>query len=139
MSTTRPPEGARTAARSAACRPLNTVHRLVAAIALSAAAWPAQAESLRCNGQFTDVGDSRLSVLFKCGEPLLKDAFCAPVFTIANATLTAPPTWVQVPGAVVPCVPVDEWLYDRGPGNLMATVRFQSGVVQAIRYARSPR
>ena len=29
---------------------------------------------------------------------------------------------------------IEEWLYDRGPGNLMATVRFRGGVVQSIRY-----
>jgi hypothetical protein len=39
-----------------------------------------RAESLRCNGGSSEVGDSRLSVLFKCGEPLLRDAYCAPVF-----------------------------------------------------------
>jgi hypothetical protein len=33
---------------------------------------------------------------------------------------------------------VDEWLYDRGPGNLMVTVRFRGGAVQAIEYGRVP-
>lgn len=101
---------------------------------LGAAALPAQAESLRCNGSSTSEGESRLAVLHKCGEPLLKDSYCAP--------------WVQagtlqpVPGvyaaAVAPCQPVEEWVYDRGPGNLMATVRFKSGVVQSIVYGRGP-
>lgn len=95
---------------------------------------PAQAETLRCNGRSTGEGESRLAVLYKCGEPLLKDSYCAP--------------WVQagtlqpVPGvyaaAVAPCQPVEEWVYDRGPGNLMATVRFKSGVVQSIIYGRAP-
>jgi hypothetical protein len=39
----------------------------------------------------------------------------------------------------VPCQPIEEWLYDRGPGNLMATVRFRSGRVQSIVYGRVPR
>ena len=100
---------------------------------------PAQAESLRCNGQSTEVGDSRLSVLYKCGEPVLKDSFCATVYTLsALPSEAAAQVWVQVPGSLVPCLPVDEWLYDRGPGNLMATVRFRSGVVQSIRYGRAP-
>ena len=30
-------------------------------------------------------------------------------------------------------------VYDRGPGNLVATVRFRSGVVQSITYGRQPR
>jgi hypothetical protein len=36
-------------------------------------------------------------------------------------------------------VQIEEWLYDRGPGNLLATVRFRYGVVQSITYGRSPR
>jgi hypothetical protein len=43
-----------------------------------------------------------------------------------------------VAGWVVPCQLVEEWLYDRGPGNLMARVRFRGGVVLSIRYARAP-
>jgi hypothetical protein len=34
---------------------------------------------------------------------------------------------------------VEEWLYERGPGNLVATVRVRAGVVQSIRYGRVPR
>jgi hypothetical protein len=39
----------------------------------------------------------------------------------------------------VPCQQTDEWLYDRGPGNLMATVRFRSGSVLSIVYGRQPK
>lgn len=95
---------------------------------------PAQAESLRCNGQSAEVGDSRLSVLHRCGEPLLKDSFCAPVYVVGSVQ----PLPDAVAGTVVACQQVDEWLYDRGPGNLMAVVRFRAGVVQSIRYSRQP-
>jgi hypothetical protein len=119
---------------------MNSILTLGFAAVLSLCGLPSHAESLRCNGQSTEVGDSRLSVLYKCGEPVLKDSFCAAVFTLPTASAIHPvPVWVQVPGSIVPCPQVDEWLYDRGPGNLMATVRFQSGVVQAIRYGRVPR
>ena len=41
---------------------------------------------------------------------------------------------------VVPCLVVDEWLYERGPGSLAATVRFRAGVVLSITYgARATR
>jgi Protein of unknown function (DUF2845) len=40
---------------------------------------------------------------------------------------------------IVPCQVTDEWLYDRGPGNLVATVRFRSGAVSSITYGRVPR
>jgi len=95
----------------------------------------ADAETLRCNGHSATEGDSRLSVLYKCGEPLLKDNYCAPVY----AAHSLQPLPDGVLGVLVPCVAVEEWLYDRGPGQLMATVRFRSGTVRSISYGRTPR
>lgn len=95
----------------------------------------ADAESLRCNGHSASEGDSRLSVLYKCGQPLLKDNFCAPVYHASTLQLVPEP----MATLIVPCHYTEEWLYDRGPGNLMATVRFRSGVVTSISYARAPR
>ena len=95
----------------------------------------ANAETLRCNGHSAAEGDSRVSVLYKCGEPLLKDSYCAPVYY----ALTLQPAPDAVANALVPCQPVEEWPYDRGPGNLMATVRFRSGAVRSISYGRVPR
>jgi len=96
---------------------------------------PAHAESLRCVGGTAAEGDSRVAVAYKCGQPMLTDSFCAPVYY--------PGSWRPVPepfaSAYVPCQPVDEWLYDRGPGNLMATVRFRLGTVYSITYGRQPR
>ena len=95
---------------------------------------PVHAESLRCNGASADVGDSRLAVLYKCGAPLLRDTYCAPVFYSGTLQPVPDPyaSWAA------PCLVVDEWVYDRGPGNLIATVRFRSGVVQSIEYGRAP-
>ncbi len=113
---------------------LKPVPLLGAALLCSLGAAPAGAESLRCSGGSSEVGDSRLSVLFKCGEPLLRDAYCAPVFYQGSLNPVPEP----FASLAVPCLPIDEWIYDRGPGNLMATVRFRSGVVQSIRYGRVP-
>jgi hypothetical protein len=104
------------------------------AVVIASHASPAGAESLRCNGQSAAEGDSRLSVLFKCGQPLAKDSSCPPVY-YAQTLQPVPDPFAS---ALVPCQPVEEWLYDRGPGNLMATVRFRAGVVQSITYGRSP-
>jgi hypothetical protein len=99
--------------------------------------WPghASAESLRCSGGIVSEGDSRLSLVYKCGEPKLKDSYCSPVYY--------PGTLDVVPEAyalrVVPCVVVDAWLYERGPGELVATVYLRSGVVQSIGYGGTPR
>jgi hypothetical protein len=96
---------------------------------------PASAETLRCAGGSVTEGDSRVSVTYKCGQPLLKDTFCAPVYY--GGTLHPVPE--PYASALVPCVLTDEWLYDRGPGNLVATVRFRSGTVASIRYGQQPR
>jgi hypothetical protein len=106
---------------------------LLAALALLGL--PARAESLRCSGGIAAEGDSRLSVFYKCGEPVLKDDRCDAVYG-SGALYPVPEPFAS---AIVPCQRVEEWLYERGPGNLTATVRFRSGVVQSIVYGRTPR
>ena len=113
---------------------MNSLLRTAFASALAALPIAVHAESLRCNGASATEGDSKLSVFYKCGQPLLADAFCAPVFYQGSLY----PVPAPIAGAFVPCQPVEEWLYDRGPGNLMATVRFRDGKVQSIRYGRLP-
>ena len=106
------------------------------AVALAGLVAPsAQAETLRCTGGSAGEGDSRVSVLYKCGQPLLKDSFCAPLYYGPDLQLVPEP-WA---GTVLPCQTIEEWLYDRGPGNMVATLRFRAGVLQSIRYSRSPR
>jgi hypothetical protein len=90
---------------------------------------------LRCNGQIASEGDSRLSLIYKCGEPLLKDSYCAAVYAPRTGRFAHEPIGIQ--SGV--CLLIEEWLYDRGPGNLMATVRFREGVVQSITYGHGPR
>jgi hypothetical protein len=110
-----------------------TSTRFTAATLLALAAATAHGESLRCNGQIASPGDSKLSVLRKCGEPMLRDSFCKRVEVVAPVAPVVPYPYV-VAAPVIACEPVDEWLYDRGEGNLLATVRFQRGVVDDIRY-----
>ena len=104
--------------------------RICLAAGVLALCLPAHSETLRSNGHIVETGDLRLSVRYHCGEPLLQDSYCAPVYYS--------PGFQRVPepfaSSVVPCLMVDEWLYDRCPGNLAATVRFRAGVVQSITY-----
>ena len=104
--------------------------RIGLAAVVSTLCLPAHAETLRCNGHIVETGDSRLSVRYHCGESLLQDSYCAPVYYYPGFKLVPEP----FASSVVPCLVVDEWLYDRGPGNLVATVRFRAGVVQSITY-----
>jgi hypothetical protein len=92
------------------------------------------AESLRCENGIASEGDSRLAIAYKCGPPLLRDSYCAPVF-YSGSLNTVPEPFAS---AYVPCIHTEEWLYERGPGNLLATVRLRGGKVQSITYGREP-
>jgi hypothetical protein len=113
---------------------MDTRVRLLLLVAAAFMSSHAKAESLRCSGGIVDEGDSRISVLYKCGQPLLKDSFCAPVYY--NGTLNPVPE--PFASIVIPCQQTDEWLYSRGTGNLMATVRMRSGTVLSIKHRREP-
>ena len=113
---------------------MNALLRVALAFPALAQLPSASAESLRCNGASATEGDSKLSVLYKCGQPLLADSFCAPIYYAG----TLQPVPMPFASVVAPCQPVEEWLYDRGTGNLMATVRFRDGKVHSIRYGRLP-
>ncbi len=119
-------------------KPLGQTPRWWIAAAALAAPCFAQAESLRCSGGTVSEGESRVSVAYKCGSPLLQDSYCKPI-----EYLPAAPVQRSRAGLVVAplptCEQVDEWLYDRGPGNLMAKVRFRSAKVESIDYGRFPR
>lgn len=105
------------------------------AVAAAFASPAARAEQLRCAGGFAVEGDSRLSVLQKCGEPRWRDTVCAPAW-IRGAWMVGPVPW----GGVVPaCEPVEDWVYDRGPGYLPATLRFRSGRVAVVLYGAEAR
>ena len=104
--------------------------------ALLALCAPAQAESLRCGNGIADEGDSRLAVAYKCGQPLLADTYCAPVY-YAQSLNPVPEPFASV---LVPCQPVEEWLYDRGQGNLMGNraLSLRQGPIDCV-YGRVPR
>ncbi len=97
-------------------------------------ATPARAESLSCPAGIASEGDSRLSVMYKCGQPQLADSGCAPVF-YAGTLYVVPEPFAS---AYVPCQVTEQWLYERGAGNMIAVVRFRAGTVQSITYGRSP-
>ena len=109
---------------------------LVVSFGMVFATFTVQAESLRCNGDLALIGDSKGSVLAKCGEPMLKDSFCKPVetsTTVPNSDDKG--TTVNV----LPCETVDEWTYNPGSGQFYTTLRFEQGTLKSMRYgARVP-
>jgi Protein of unknown function (DUF2845) len=94
----------------------------------------APAESLRCQNGIAAEGDSRLAVAYKCGEPALRDNYCAPVYYSGSPYQVPDP----IASLYVPCIYTEEWLYERGPGELLAVVRIRGGKVQSITYGRQP-
>jgi hypothetical protein len=109
---------------------MKSLARIGLAAGVFAGCLSAHSETLRCNGHTLETGDTPVSVRRHCGEPLQQYAYCAPVYHAPGLQRVPEP----FASAVVPCLVVEEWLYDRGPGSLAATVRFQAGVVQSITY-----
>ena len=117
------------------------MHFLAAAALLIMAAMhagDASAQSLNCGGVFFGVGDSKVSVLQKCGEPLYKEAIC-----VSRPQLVWVPS--NYPGApaqqivVQQCAPMEDWTYYRGQGHFMSIARFHNGTIESARDgARAP-
>ncbi|CAN5471092.1 hypothetical protein BH10PSE18_BH10PSE18_46780 [soil metagenome] len=99
---------------------------------LLAPAEQAAAQSLGCNGYLVGVGDSRVSVLQKCGEPLDREFVC--VQRLQPGWIVSPnrgggPTAILTPQ----CVPMEDWTYYRGPGSFLGIVRLYNGAVESVR------
>ena len=97
----------------------------------------ANAESLRCSNGSVSEGDTKSSLLYKCGPPLIADRECASgVIAQPGPGLFYDPF---APNVLLPCLPVDIWLYDRGPNNLPVTVRLKDGRIVNIVYGKDSR
>lgn len=88
----------------------------------------AQAQSFRCGNDLANVGDSKSSVLNKCGAPVLKDSYCKPVPPVETGAASGTVVNVQA------CINVDDWTYNPGYGQFMTTLRFESSVLKSIHY-----
>ncbi|CAN7146676.1 DUF2845 domain-containing protein [Polaromonas sp. LjRoot131] len=99
----------------------------------------ASAQSLRCKGDLAQIGNSKGTILQKCGEPVMKDSFCKPV---QETTAGAPVTTPTVPATsgtstnvtVNTCQQVEEWTYNPGYGQFMTMLLFEGGSLKSIRY-----
>ncbi|MDP9902329.1 DUF2845 domain-containing protein [Variovorax ginsengisoli] len=92
----------------------------------------AAAQSLSCNGFLVSIGESRFSLLQKCGEPAFKDIVCVPRL---QADWYLSPYRGTPPQALLSqsCIPMEEWTFHRGSGNFLAIVRFNQGMVESVR------
>lgn len=85
------------------------------------------AESLRCHGDIIEVGDAKVDVLRKCGEPVLKDTYCE----------KTPIRIKRIDGnwdTVERCENVDVWTYNPGKGQFWTNLYFTEGKLREMRY-----
>jgi hypothetical protein len=80
------------------------------------------AESLDCRGGIVSVGDSRIDLITKCGEPDLKDSH-----TEEFSERIDKDTKTKL------IVTVDEWTYNFGPSQLIRIVTMKNGRISDIR------
>ena len=78
----------------------------------------AQAQSLRCGSKLVVEGDQTVTLLTKCGQPLL-------VEKITRTAQTEQGELTQVKAG-------ERWTYDQGKGKFMQIVTIHNGVVKSI-------
>src|ERR1700681_2995319 len=103
------------------------MNRLVMLLLLTMAAGAVQADSFQCGTALVGSGDTRDQVAAKCGNP--SDIERSTVFIPSVAWVNGVPVSA---GSTLIEVPVELWLYNFGPTQLMRRVRFESGRVVAI-------
>lgn len=87
----------------------------------------AHAESLRCNGDIVEVGDAKVDVYRKCGEPVLKDSYCEKTpmrIRRSNGEYDL----------VDHCEDIDVWTYNPGKGQFWTNLYFSQGRLREMRY-----
>jgi hypothetical protein len=105
---------------------LSTLLPIALCMAVSA---PAQAQTLTCKNDFASIGDSKPTILQKCGEPAMKDSFCKP-----TENRQAPAAGGGTVVNVMPCEKVEEWTYRPGYGQFITTLRFENGELKSMKY-----
>ena len=105
--------------RSALCSAL-----LAAAAGLAVAAGEARADSIRCSGGIVSVGDSKIDLLGKCGQPALRE--------IRHGERSRFALGLQSAGGRRVDVSVETWSYDFGTRQFLQIVTIENGRVAAI-------
>ena len=105
---------------------------LVAALIFASVPSTAAAQSLNCNGALVSKGDSPVSLLQKCGEPIYRQQICLSMLQLGWVVTPFQP---GSPNAILAsqCVPMEEWTYDRGPGTFLGVVRLYNGTIESVR------
>ena len=107
---------------------MSTIGRLAAAILVVALStpYPAQA-ALRCGHKLVLVGDHKIDVLAKCGEPTLVTEQLVYGRTVPRRTIHG-----RVSGIIAGPADREEWTYNFGPRRLVHIIRFRLNEVDEI-------
>lgn len=92
----------------------------------------ASAQSLRCKGDLAQIGDSKATIVQKCGEPVYKDSFCKPVDRRPGVHVPGQPGGTTI--NINTCEQVEEWTYNPGYGQFMTMLQFEAGELKRIKY-----
>jgi hypothetical protein len=100
---------------------------------------PAEAQTLNCNRDFAQRGESKFAILQKCGEPVFKDSFCAKPDGNKPEVIVNPPSSSSGGGQTVivnnnRCDQAEEWTYRPGSGQFETMLLFRDGALTSIRY-----
>jgi len=89
-------------------------------------------DTFRCKNDLVQIGDSKATVMTRCGEPMMKDSSCeAP--RNSQPTISTDQYGRQV--VVQPtCETVEKWTYNPGLGDFYTTIRFERGNITSITY-----
>ena len=104
--------------------------KAIAGLVLSVALllpFTAHAESLRCNGDIVDIGDTKIDVYRMCGEPVFKDSFCEKIpykvkHNDGNYSVTEQ------------CQNIEIWTYNPGKGQFWTNLYFQESKLREMKY-----
>jgi hypothetical protein len=94
---------------------------LVVALARPASAFPLAVSSWRCGPRVVGIGHTTGDVYARCGEP-----------AEIRATTDLVTVRVSRDVAVTRAVPIEVWIYDRGPHQFVRYLTFRDGVLVAI-------
>lgn len=107
-------------------------HVAAVALVLCLGSSAVTAQSLNCNGALAGVGDSKVSVLQKCGPPMASDLVCVKRLDTAWGYAGYPGAAPQ-PFVTQLCEPMEDLTYHRGDGNFLGIVRIRNGTVESVR------
>ena len=106
---------------------------LVAPLLMALSMGVQAADTFRCKNDLVQVGDPKVSVMVKCGEPMTKDSSCQ-VLGGAPGTVVYDSSGKPIGNVAQACETVEEWTYNPGAGDFYTTIRMERGVTTSIRY-----